>query len=133
MEHQHHNRINGEKLLNGQLLGSDRLLRSANGRYYLAMQKDGNLVIYNGDNHIAQNSIWASNTWNKGPAPHRAIIQADGNFVLYDASNHPQWASGTYQVGHPGHYVVMQNDGNLVVFDGHGQPTWASNTVRNDA
>lgn len=96
---------------------SDRIT-SANGRYTLIMQNDGNLVVYN-----QGKPIWATNT--AGTDGEMAIMQADGNFVLYRVNGDPLWASNT--VGGAGAFVIMQDDGNLVVYQ--QVPVWASNTA----
>lgn len=64
---------------------------SPSGNLSLAMQGDGNLVLY-------QNSIplWASNTGGQscGTNQCKAVFQADGNFVVYNGST-PLWQSVT--------------------------------------
>jgi hypothetical protein len=103
----------------GQVLTAGQSLGSCDGRFSLAMQYDGNLVLYQGGG-----AIWASNTYlSQGYA---AIMQNDGNFVLYDVNGRALWASGTY--GHAGDTVAVQNDGNLVVYNSSGGALWASNT-----
>jgi hypothetical protein len=92
---------------------------SCDGRYTLAMQTDGNLVLY----HNGKGALWATGT--NGKNGFNAVMQTDGNFVLYDTKNHPLWASGTY--GHGGADLAVQEDGNLVVYLG-SKPLWASNT-----
>ena len=87
-----------------------QILRSANGRFYLIMQDDGNLVIYRTfRNH--ESPIWASDTCGK---PFRqACIQTDGNFVLYGHGVQAQGISNT--CGHGPVRLIMQDDGNLVL------------------
>jgi hypothetical protein len=92
---------------------------SCDGRYTLAMQTDGNLVLY----HNGVGALWATGT--NGKNGFNAVMQTDGNFVLYDTHDHPLWASGTY--GHGGADVAVQEDGNLVVYQGSA-PLWASHT-----
>jgi GH25 family lysozyme M1 (1,4-beta-N-acetylmuramidase) len=104
----------------GQGLSGGEQLTSCDGRYTLAMQNDGNLVLY----HNGKGALWATGTNGKGG--YNAIMQGDGNFVLYDVHNHPLWASGTN--GHGGSYLAAQDDGNLVVYAPGGHPLWASNT-----
>jgi hypothetical protein len=112
-----------EKLLADATLATGGYLHSADGRFTLAMQGDGNLVIY-----TAGVPLWASNTATNDPS--HVIMQLDGNLVVYrNADNVPTWASGT--VGNGPSTLVMQDDGNLVVYrDSDGKPTWASNTVQ---
>ncbi|HVY46673.1 MAG TPA: phage tail tip lysozyme, partial [Minicystis sp.] len=83
---------------------------SCDGRYTLAMQDDGNLVLY----HNGVGAIWASNTYHRDGF--NAVMQEDGNFVLYDTHDDPLWWSGTN--GHGGAFLAVQDDGNLVVYAG---------------
>ena len=91
---------------------------SCDGRFQLAMQTDGNLVLYS-----FGVPLWATGT--NGAGGDVAVMQGDGNFVLYDDHSQPLWASGTD--GHGGAFLALQDDGNMVVYAG-GQPLWASNT-----
>ena len=96
-------------------------LRSPNG-FVLALQADGNLVVY------AQHGLplWASNT-----AGHTDVwylqMEPDGNLVLHDQNDLAMWTSGTD--GHPGASAVMLDDGNFVINDAAGSPLWATDTV----
>jgi PASTA domain len=96
-------------------------LRSPNG-FVLALQADGNLVVY------AQHGLplWASNT-----AGHTDVwylqMEPDGNLVLHDQNDLAMWTSGTD--GHPGASAVMLDDGDFVINDAAGSPLWATDTV----
>ena len=96
-------------------------LRSPNG-FVLALQGDGNLVVYT--QH--ELPLWASNT-----AGHTDVwylqMEPGGNLVLHDQNDLAMWASGTD--GHPGAWAVMQGDGNFVIYDAANKPLWATNTV----
>ena len=95
-------------------------LFSPSGAFFLALQGDGNLVVYKqGDNK----ALWAAGTRDKGGT--KLIMQADGNLVLYTAANNPIWASNTGGKGQS--FARMQDDGNFVVYV-QGGPTWASKT-----
>jgi GH25 family lysozyme M1 (1,4-beta-N-acetylmuramidase) len=100
----------------GQGLSRGQSVGSCDGRFVLAMQTDGNLVLYS--NGIA---AWASDT--SGTASEVAAMQGDGNLVLYSATGCPLWASKTD--GHPGSDLAVQNDGNLVIYGG-GNALWSS-------
>ncbi|MBX7225290.1 MAG: hypothetical protein K1X55_04620 [Chitinophagales bacterium] len=112
-----------DKLLKQQKLNFGEKLYSSNGYYYLTMQTDGNLVLYNNKNH----PIWASNT--NGTDARYAIMQGDGNLVLYNENGRPIWATGTD--GHPNSFLIIQDDRNLVVYQNE-TPIWASNTNLSD-
>ncbi|MEI8025518.1 MAG: hypothetical protein WCI18_04135 [Pseudomonadota bacterium] len=107
----------GSILSAGQRIEVAQLLCSTDGRFQLAMQEDGNLVIYQ-----AGSAIWASNTGGSGAT--FAILQYDGNLLLYKDSS-VVWASHTG--GRKANSLIMQNDGNLVIYNG-SDPVWASNT-----
>ena len=80
-----------------------------NGQYTLAMQTDGNFVLYAGNQ-----SLWQSHTYNNPNA--WAVMQADGNLVVYSpgpTNVHALWQSGTYN--QPGDRLVVQPDGNAVI------------------
>jgi hypothetical protein len=76
--------------------------------YRLAVQPDGNLVIYGssandvslppfGVCHANSACIptWATGTQGRGSAPYTLKMQDDGNLVLYDSTSSAVWASGT--------------------------------------
>src|SRR5262249_50424351 len=101
----------GEFLLPGQFR------QSADGRFVLVYQGDGNLVLYQGSN-----PLWWTST--NSPNPGFAVMQGDGNFVVYDSTG-PVWWSGT---GTPGAFLVVQDDGNTVIYSPGSSPLWATNT-----
>ena len=90
---------------------------SCDDRFELAMQTDGNLVLYS--DGVA---LWATGTNGKGDV---VVMQPDGNLVLYSDHSRALFASGT--AGHAGAHLQIQDDGNAVVYDG-GKAVWASNT-----
>ncbi len=99
-------------------------ITTCDGQWWLALQSDGNLVLYQNVNG-AGTPRWASNT--VGTFADHATMQADGNFVLYNASGGVVWQSDT--AGHPGAYLVTNGQGTLAVsngttgFWGTGTPT----------
>jgi hypothetical protein len=107
----------GSSLLAGQEL------QSTNGSYKLAMQYDGNLVLYSGTT-----CHWDSSTNDLEPyaRPVRAEMQADGNFVLKDTANTPVWESGTSD--HPDSKLVLEDDRNLIIQGSDGNILWDSLT-----
>jgi hypothetical protein len=110
----------------GDVLQSGRALTSANGRFTLVMEPDGNLVSFQRRGQVP--------TWESGTAGHRgayATMQSDGNFVVYPegasappvgAPTKALWFTGTGN--HPGAFISLQNDGNLVVYLDRQQSLW---------
>ena len=118
-----------DRLYAGQALVPGGQLLSANGKYQLIYQTDGNLVGYtlSSGSVSAPVPFWSSGAQNGSPGI--AVMQADGNLVLYDAANHPYWASNTGGVGAPPSYkLFVQDDRNIVIYDSNGKAIWASNT-----
>ena len=66
------------QLAAGARLAAGQSVRSANGRFELLMQKDGNLVEIDRSNNVV---VWASHT--NGSGATCAVMQKDGNLVLY--------------------------------------------------
>lgn len=85
---------------------------STNNSYYLKMQSDGNLVIYNKNNKV----IWDSNT--SGNNNSILCMQTDGNLVIYNSNNKAIWNSGSYNI--PGSYARLDNDGKLRIYKSNG-------------
>lgn len=56
-------------------------------------QRDGNLVIYNGDDD--NYPVWASETSGNSRT---VAIQDDGKIVIYDELDQPLWATNTQHV-----------------------------------
>jgi hypothetical protein len=90
-------------LLYGQSMAEGRTITSNTNGYYLSMQTDCNLVLYNS----AHQWLWQTSTSGDGSACH-ADMQTDGNFVLYryaGASDPLKW-TGTSGTGSTDHLVV---------------------------
>jgi hypothetical protein len=113
--------VTASELRPGDVLLPNQYLTSADGRFTLIYQGDGNLVLYLN----MTTPLWNSGT--AGTSPGRTIMQGDGNLVVYDASWQPVWSSNTFN--NPGAWLVLQNDGNLVVYSAANQPLWASQTA----
>ena len=93
---------------------------SCNGQYGLAMQGDGNLVLYRHP---------GAGVWNSGTGGHHgayAAMQADGNLVVQEnglrAPDAVLWHAGTWE--YPESSLVVSDDGNLVVRTANGLPVW---------
>ena len=110
-----------DRLSEGQTLSPNHYITSADGSFVLAMQSDGNLVIYGN-----KGAIWSSGT-DKYPGSYLGV-QGDGNVVVYRSDNKSSvWAVNAGTAEAPS--LVMQNDGNLVLYNSAGKPYWASDTV----
>lgn len=109
------------RLESGERLNAGQKLYSPSEAFYVAMQGDGNLVLY----RSSGGALWNSQTAGRPGA--YAIMQPDGNLVVYDAGGGTAlWNSGT--AGHPGSYFVIQDDGNGVIYAGSTY-TFATNTA----
>jgi GH25 family lysozyme M1 (1,4-beta-N-acetylmuramidase) len=106
------------ELASGRGLLPGQELVSADGRYELIMQADGNLVEY----VVGGPAVWQSRT--SGHPGAFTVMQSDGNLVLYSAEDQPLFATGT--AGRGPSYAVVQDDGNVVVYASSGGATWAS-------
>jgi hypothetical protein len=83
--------LNGQ-MSAGQTLTAPSTITSSDGRFVLAIQADGNLVIY-WSNGVP---LWASNPGGHSAAPYFLAMQGDGNLVIYKpAGGGALWASNT--------------------------------------
>ncbi len=102
----------------GAGLTSGQSLSSCDGRFTLAMQSDGNLVLYFGGA-----PLW--HTYTNGRGGYSLQMQGDGNLVLYTAAGTPLWHTHTNE--RFGARLALQDDGNLVLYQG-GTVLWHSQT-----
>ena len=110
------------RLQAGEILLDGSALVSASGRYRLALQSDGNLVLY-----WESNPIWNSGT--RGDAPDHLIMQNDGNLVLYQGLQ-VLWSSKSGGgVRSNGYYLSLQNDGDAIIYSPANKPVWTTNTA----
>ena len=109
----------------GDVLRADEGRTSADGRFRVLMQGDGNVVVMRRDG----TPLWATRT--EGHSGALAVLQRDGNFVIYH-DGRPVWASNTEGAG-PSVLVVIQTDGNLVLYDDEGVARWASGVLDTEA
>jgi len=106
-------------LSSGSTLKPGDVVTSANGRYRLELQPDGNLVL-SGPRGLA----WDSGTRGKGVAT--AEMQIDGNFVLYTADRGVVWSADTTG---PGAHLLLQDDRNVVILAADGTTVlWTPNS-----
>lgn len=93
---------------------------TADRRFRLTLQTDGNLVLYS-----PNRATWATGT--DGKSVSFLAMQGDGNLVLYDRNARPLWYSGT--AGYGNLKLVIQQDGNLVLYNNFGKPYWHTATA----
>lgn len=111
--------IGSDHLSDDQWLRPGQYLRSADFRYTLFMQNDGNLVLWAPGKRV----IWSSNTGGRSGVD-GLLQQGDANLVLY--AHGAIWSTG---LGGPGpHKLLLQNDGNLVVYGSNGG-IWSTGTA----
>lgn len=104
--------------------GSDILANQylQSGNFYLVMQLDCNLVIYQGV-ECCSNPTWSTGTWNLGAAGDGCVasMQQDRNFVVYGFVNNVKtalWDTHTDLNNATGaYYVILGNDGSLKVME----------------
>jgi hypothetical protein len=108
-----------DRLSSGQRISGGEALTSPNGRYKVAMETDGNLVMYDIDK-----PVWGSNT--AGSGANIAEMRDDGDLVIYHEGDKPAWTSRTR--GHEGAMLALQDDRDLVVYAADGKKLWSSRT-----
>jgi hypothetical protein len=91
-------------------------LISADGRFHLDYQWDGNLVLYD----EWGSALWWSGTWGN---PGIAWMRSDGGFIIYNGDGEPVWDSGT-RTGIGGCFLRLENSGTLVIYLPDGTPVW---------
>ncbi len=109
-------------LNSGASLNRDDYLLSPDSQSVLAVQRDGNLVLYSNFQ-----AVW--NTGALGGSTNRLVMQTDGNLVFYDQNNRTLWSSQTNN--NPGARLVLQTDGNLVIYSTSNAVLWATYTTHN--
>ena len=91
---------------------------------YVAMQSDGNLVVYT----VSGVPLWATGTGGQSPANPHLDLQEDGNLVLYFQSgpNAPKWATGTCEpwMEKLGNVISDFSLRKLVIPGSHDAGTW---------
>ena len=82
------------ELVAGTELKGGSWLESSDGHYRLAMQADGDLVVYQGDR-----PIWSSGTDHGGNGRYYLSLQDNGNAMIYSAARKSVWATNTAVLG----------------------------------
>lgn len=106
-------------LVGDQVLDTGANAASASGNFTLAMQADGNLVLYPTNNQVLGGAVWDARIFG---ANHQLVMQTDGNLVVYHG-NAAVWNTATH--GHPGAYAEI-GEGVLRVRAASGAVLWSS-------
>lgn len=112
----------GNTLRANEILYPGERLKSVNGKYFLTMQSDGNLVTYTS----SWTPIWSTNTYNIPPK--FAKMDIDGSLCLWAADGGMMYS--TYTGGNPDAYLILENDGNLVIYSKQGTVLWRTNIAQ---
>ena len=115
-----------------QIMSTEQNLTSANGRFQLILQADGNLVIKEGLALIwvaDSNQIYSKTLHRKKMREPLHFVISNSGF-LYDPSRKRLWiAESTHSTDRSlwnNACLIIQNDGNLVIYDRRtGNPCWA--------
>jgi hypothetical protein len=110
----------GDTIKPGEVLYPGQTIRSANGRYSLTLQSDGNLVL-----SASFGSIWGAGT--NGKRVEVCKLLDDGSLTLYEPGMKADWTSRT--ANNPGSRFVVQDDANGVLYRPDGRVTFATNTI----
>ncbi len=111
----------GDDMQPGEVLYPDQSIRSANGRFSLIYQRDGNLVLYG-----PAGWLWQSGT--AGTPGAICIMQGDGNLVIYDWNNQWIWDSETDH--NPGSRLLVQDNGMVAIYDPSNKLVWSTNVLQ---
>ena len=108
-------------LASGATMASGTQIRSNSVR--LAMQSDGNLVLYSLKSGQA---LWSSNTTGNPGAT--ATMTAAGSLTVTSSTGTTLWSTATTSTGA---YANLKDDGNLVLYSATGTVLWNSDTYGN--
>ncbi len=111
-----------DTLIVNQSMKPNQHLTSANGKYRLVFQSDGNLVLQR-QSDLAQ--LWTSNTAHQNGK--RLVLGADGNLTLQSHSRSPAWTSNTR--GSHVNRLTLHNDGSLAMYDTANKQIWSAETT----
>jgi cell wall hydrolase len=106
------------ELMAGTELREGTWLSSPNGRYRLAVNRDGDLVLSR-EGH----TVWASGT-GKHPGAILAM-KSNGNLVLYQG-NRAIWSSRSYRGGQARYYLTVQDTGRATIYSTSRKPLWTT-------
>lgn len=102
---------------------------SDNGKYFLEMQEDGNLVTYEEvlkDGKIENKPIWASQTYHYGQQSYLLVLEKNGELIIYDSNWVTLWKAGTLGKGVAPRRLVVTDNGDLNLIDNQNVVIWRS-------
>ncbi|KAH8966149.1 hypothetical protein BDL97_03G009000 [Sphagnum fallax] len=104
-------------LTTGNYLFGNQIQYLNNSGYYLVMQPDCNLVMYQGSSLATSHQVWQSGTGG-GVSDCWLTMQTDGNLVIKNGTS-AHWASESYMNGmaDPGFFAMLQSNGELDVYN----------------
>ena len=102
-------------------------MQSANGRYKLIMQADGNLVLYRGNR-----ALWSSRTSGRG---NTATYEVTGELRVKNSAGKVLWRSRAAVPATTNAVLALQDDGNLVAYRVSNDasrytPIWSTGTAQ---
>ncbi|XP_070497160.1 B-type lectin plumieribetin-like [Chironomus tepperi] len=98
-------------LESGADIGNEEMLVSDNNRYFLRLEKSGDLAVY--DKKDMKKKFWSSKT--EGSESKMLYMQGDGNLVLYKQGQ-AMWHTDTASRYNRGDYLKLENDGTLNIY-----------------
>lgn len=99
---------------------------SENGKYYVQVQRDGDIILYQEMNGRATDKIIWNTDNNDVTGPFSLVIESNGNMRILDGSWKSIWETGrTTKVPGP-HKLKVTNEGALQVLDGRNGIIWKS-------
>lgn len=104
-----------DRLASGATLSKGGVIYSANRNTRLALQSDGNLVLYYGSSTVRFATYTSTG--------YRLVMQSDCNLVLYNSSGGAVWWSGTTGRG-TGCFMKVQDDGRMAIYNSSGTFLW---------
>jgi hypothetical protein len=117
----------------GNALFGNQTQYLSNSGYYLVMQRDCNLVMYQGSSLAASHQVWQTSTAGSG-SDCWLLMQTDGNLVIYNTTGSPPsgpWSSKSYITGipDPNFFVLLQSNGELEIYNFQNDNPKLFNTV----
>jgi hypothetical protein len=110
-----------DTLIVNQYMKPNQHLTSANGKYRLMFQADGNLVLQRQSDNA---QLWTSDTAQQNGK--RLVLGSDGNLRLESQGKTPAWTSGTR--GSRVNRLTVHDDGNVAMYDTANKEVWSTGT-----